>query len=121
MTPYVMLANRGTTAGVAGSVAGRNRTERSILRSLQLASAGAMLALGGALVTGRSPRIPAAALVGATVLKSVLFRRYVRHLQFDARDLAALAALQPALDVAYSAGITKGLLQLAKPGERSIS
>ncbi len=121
VTPYLMLANRGTAAGVVGSVAGRNRTERSILRALQLAGAGAMVALGAALVTGRSPRIPAAALLTATALKSVLFRRYVRHLRFDARDMAALAALQPALDVAYSAGITKGLLQLAKPGERSIS
>ncbi len=121
VTPYILLANRGTAAGVAGAQAGRNRTERSALRALQLTGAGAMLALAGALVTRRSPRPAVVALAAASAFKAFLFGRYVRHLRFGARDVAALAALQPALDLAYSAGIAKGLLQLARPGERSIS
>jgi GT2 family glycosyltransferase len=121
VTPYLMLANRGTTAGVMGAEAGRNRSERTTLRALQLAGTGAMVAIGAAAVTRRSPVPAALVLLGTTAIKSQLFRRYVEHLRFGPGDLAALAALQPALDVAYSMGIAKGLLQLAKPGERSIS
>lgn len=121
VTPYLMLANRGTVAGVAGPAAGRNRTERSALRALQLVGAGAMVAAGAALATRRSPLPPALVLLAAAGAKSALFGRYVRHLRFEPADLAALAALQPALDVAYATGIAKGLVQLATPGEHSIT
>jgi GT2 family glycosyltransferase len=121
VTPYLMLANRGTVQGVAGTAAGRNRTERSTLRALHLVGAGAMVGLGVAVATRRSLLPAGAVLVAATALKSSLFHRYVRHLRFEPRDVAALAALQPLLDMAYSTGIAKGLLQLAKPGERGIA
>ena len=121
VTPYLLIANRGTFDGVIGAKAGRNRTLRTTLRSLQLASAASWLGATVAVAT-RSRRAPAAVAVGATnLLKFVLFLRYVRHLKFEARDIAALAALQPALDVAYATGILKGLWQLFRPGERTIS
>jgi hypothetical protein len=60
--------------------------------------------------------------VAATgLLKSLLFMPYVRRLDFERRDVAALAALQPALDLAYAAGLVKGVWGLARPGERTIS
>jgi GT2 family glycosyltransferase len=121
VTPYLLLANRGTAQGVVGRTAGRNRTERSALRALQLAGGGAILALAGAAVAGRPTLRPAAVLAATTAVKTSLFSRYVRHLRFSPGDVVALAALQPALDLAYTAGIAKGLLQLARPGERSIA
>jgi GT2 family glycosyltransferase len=121
VTPYLLLANRGTAQGVVGRAAGRNRTQRSALRALQLAGGGAILALVGAAATRRSAAAPIAVLATTTAVKSSLFGRYVRHLRFSPGDFAALVVLQPALDLAYTAGIAKGLLQLAKPGERSIA
>ena len=46
---------------------------------------------------------------------------YLRHLRFGPVDIAALGALQPALDVAYSAGFVKGLTRVARRGEGTIS
>jgi GT2 family glycosyltransferase len=119
--PYLLLANRGTLNGIVGATAGRNRTLRMTLRALQLAGAASWLGLAAAVSTRRSPAPAAAAVVGTNLLKAALFLRYVRHLKFDSRDVAALAALQPALDVAYATGLVKGLWQLAGRGERTIS
>jgi hypothetical protein len=120
-TPYLLLANRGTLAGVAGATAGRNRTLRAALRALHLAGAASWLGLAAAISTRRSPAPAATVVVCTSLLKSGLFLRYVRHLQFDLRDLAALALLQPALDIAYTTGLLTGLWQLVRPGERTIS
>ena len=38
VTPYLLIANSGTVAGVAGASAGPNRTRRTLLRALQLSA-----------------------------------------------------------------------------------
>ena len=119
--PYILLLNRGASRGAVGATAGRNRTLRTTLRALQLASAVAWVGLAASVVARRL-RVPAAlALVGTNLLKAVLFLRYVRQLKFETRDVAALTALQPALDVAYATGVLKGLWHVLRPGERTIS
>jgi GT2 family glycosyltransferase len=120
VTPYLVLANRGTLAGVAGAEAGCNRTLRATLRACQLAGAAAWLALGAAVMTRRLRAPAVTAVVATNAIKSTLFLRYVRELRFDAGDLGSLAAVQPALDVAYGAGIAKGLWHLLGRGERTI-
>jgi GT2 family glycosyltransferase len=119
--PYLLLANRGTAAGVAGPAAGRNRSLRMMLRACQLAGAVTWVGLGAAAATRRWRGPAVAAVVAANALKSTLFVRYVRELRFDARDVGVLTAVQPALDVAYGTGIAKGLWQLAGRGERTIA
>lgn len=120
VTPYLLLANHGTAAGVTGALAGRNRTRRSALRALQLAGAAAWLGLGYAALSGRGIA-PAGAAVAATGLaKFALVRPYLRHLRFGATDVAALGALQPALDIAYATGIAKGLIRLADRREGAV-
>jgi len=109
VTPYLLLAERGTFRGIAGPVAGRNRTRRTALRALQLSGAGSMLLLVGSLGARRSPGTACVALALTSLAKGALFRRYVRSLGFDGGDVAALAALQPALDVAYATGFARGL------------
>jgi GT2 family glycosyltransferase len=118
--PYLLLANRGTFRGVAGPVAGHNRTRRAALRMLQLAGAASWLSLACATATRRSRVPPAAGVVTAALLKSCLFMPYVRRLSFNRHDVAALAALQPALDMAYAAGFVKGVWVLVR-GDRTIS
>lgn len=114
VTPYLLLANEGTRAGVAGEAAGPNRTRRTTLRALQLAGSLGWLALAGAAVSRRRMAPAAGALMAAGAAKTALFQPYVRHLRFGPGDVAALAALQPALDVAYTAGLASGLLRLAR-------
>lgn len=121
VTPYLVLANRGTLTGIAGESAGPNRTRRTALRALQLVGSVAWIGLGAAILTRRSPAPAAAAVLATGAAKSALFSRYLRHLRFGAGDAAALAALQPPLDVAYSAGFAKGLVRLLRPGERTVS
>jgi GT2 family glycosyltransferase len=119
--PYLLLANKGTIGGVAGATAGRNRVLRATLRAAQLAGAVSWLGLAVAVGTRRSTGPAVAALVGTNLVKSALFLRYVRDLRFDLRDVSALAALQPALDMAYAAGLVNGVWQLLRRGERTIS
>lgn len=121
VTPYLLLANRGTLHGIAGATAGRNRTLRTTLRTLQLVGAASWLAVAAAIGARRSPAPAAAAVAATSLLKSALFLPYVRHLRFGARDMVALAALQPALDLAYASGLLKGVLHLGRRGERTIS
>jgi GT2 family glycosyltransferase len=118
VTPYLLLANEGTVDGVIGETAGRNRQLRSSLRALQLAGAASWVALVASAATGRGKAPATAAVVGTGLIKFSLFLRYIRQLQFEAGDLAALAAIQPALDLAYASGILSGLRQLARRGER---
>lgn len=120
VTPYLILANRGTVQGVVGSAAGRNLTLRSGLRVLQLAGAASWVALGATMLARRSRAPAAAAVIGTSVVKSTLFFPYVRYLRFDRRDVGALAILQPALDLAYGTGCVKGLWHLVKRGDRTI-
>jgi GT2 family glycosyltransferase len=120
VTPYLLLANRGTLAGRVGATAGRNTTHRTTLRVFQLAGAATWLSLGIAVATRRARCSAVAAVLATNVLRSVLFVRYVRELRFDAGDIGSLAALQPALDVAYGTGVAKGLWHLATRQERTI-
>jgi GT2 family glycosyltransferase len=119
--PYLILSNKGTLGGVAGTTAGRNRTQRAMLRAAQLAGAASWIGLAVAAATRHSPAPAATALTGTSLVKSALFLRYVRDLKFDLRDVTALAALQPALDLAYAAGLVNGVWQLVRRGERTIS
>jgi GT2 family glycosyltransferase len=119
--PYLLLVNRGTLPGAAGAKAGRNRTQRSALRALQLLGGASWVWLGASLATRRPTAPPTALIVGTTLAKSALFGRYVRHLGFGRGDLAALAALQPALDLSYAAGFLKGLALLVRRGDRTIA
>ncbi len=119
--PYLLLASRGTLPGAVGATAGRNRTRRSMLRALQLLGGASWVWLATSLATRRPAAPPAALIVGTTLAKSGLFRRYVRHLRFGRGDLAALAAIQPALDLSYAAGFLKGLTLLVRRGDRTIA
>ena len=119
--PYLLIANRGTIAGVAGGTAGRNRALRMTLRALQLAGGASWLALAAAVTTRRPTTRAAVGVLATNLLKSSLFVRYMRALKFNAGDTVALLALQPALDLAYTTGLLKGLWQLVRPGERNIS
>lgn len=120
VTPYLLLANRGTVNGIVGETAGRNRTLRTTLRALQLAGAVSLGGVAVAMATRRTPVPALAAVAGTNALKAGLFARYVRHLKFEAGDTAALVALQPLLDVAYTTGFVKGLVGLARRGARSV-
>jgi GT2 family glycosyltransferase len=118
--PYLLLANRGTVAGAVGATAGRNRTLRTTLRALQLAGAVSWLSLAATVASRRSPVPATAAVVATNLCKSGLFLRYVRDLKFNAGDVSALAALQPALDIAYASGFLKGLWQLVRRREHTV-
>ena len=121
VTPYLLVANRGTVAGIAGASAGSNRTRRTTLRALQLLGCAAWLGLGVAAASRRGTGPATSLIVAVGAAKSALFLPYLRHLRFGPVNIAALGALQPALDVAYSAGFVKGLTRVARRGEGAIS
>jgi GT2 family glycosyltransferase len=118
--PYLVLANRGVLGGALGELAGRNRLLRTTLRALQLASAGSLIALAGASLTRRRSTPALIAVAGTNLAKAGLFSRYVRYLNFGRADIAALAVLQPALDMSYASGLVQGLWQLARREEHTV-
>jgi GT2 family glycosyltransferase len=121
VTPYLLLANRGTVRGIAGGEAGRNRTGRTALRALQLLGAAGWVIGSVELLRGAFPRRGAPILAATSALKIRLMSRYVRTLRFDLRDTAALIALQPLLDLAYATGVARGLALLALRRSDSIT
>jgi glycosyltransferase involved in cell wall biosynthesis len=119
--PHILLANRGTASGVLGARAGANRRRRTTLRALQLAGGG--LYLGALAATARRGRLwPwALGLAAAWAGKGALFSPHARHLRLRPADLLLLAALQPAMDLAFCAGLAEGLWRTAVlPGDGHI-
>lgn len=113
VNPTILLANRGTRAGVAGRRAGANRRARTMLRTLEIAGAAAIAGgIAGALL--RRPVMPwiglGAAALGA---KAALARPYAQAVGAGPADLATWAALQPAIDAAFCLGLAEGGLALA--------
>jgi cellulose synthase/poly-beta-1,6-N-acetylglucosamine synthase-like glycosyltransferase len=123
VTPYIFFGNRGTLAGVVGASAGPNRQRRALLRVLQISGGIVWLGLLLALATWQPTVliVLAAVLVVLNGVKLVLFRRHIAYLRFGVRDLAALAAVQPGLDVSYLVGVVQGTWQFLRPGERKIA
>jgi glycosyltransferase involved in cell wall biosynthesis len=119
--PYLLLAHRGTVLGISGEAAGRNRSIRAGLRLLQLAGAASSIWFVASIAVRRPSPAAAAAVVAVNVPKWRLFNRYVRQLHFEPQDIAALAALQPALDVAYTAGFIEGLWRARRGGIQPIA
>jgi GT2 family glycosyltransferase len=119
--PYLLLAHRGTMQGISGETAGRNRRNRKLLRVFQLSGAVSLVWLAGSMATRRGTGRASAAVVVANAPRWALFLRYIRKLRFGAGDVAALAALQPALDISYAAGVVKGLWRVRRGGSDQIN
>lgn len=112
VTPYLLMNGRGTVKGMAGRTAGRNRTSRSALRAFQLAGAAGWIAFALGLIARRRRTPGALLLAGSLAGKAALSARHRRDLGFDGQDTAALVLLQPMLDVAYAAGVARGMAAL---------
>jgi GT2 family glycosyltransferase len=119
-TPYILIAVPGSASGLLGARAGPNRTKRALLRAAQLAGAAALAAGALSLALGWSawPWLGAYALVLAARLALQL--RHALAVRLDPGEWLALVALQPALDVAYAAGIVEGLWLLVRGGAAAI-
>lgn len=119
-TPYILVAVPGSTAGLVGRHAGANRTRRALLRATQLGGGLGLAALALSLLLG-SPAWPwLVALGSAAALKLALQARHLGAVRFGAGEWLAFAACQPALDLAFTAGIVEGLALLARGRSRPI-
>jgi GT2 family glycosyltransferase len=119
-SPYILLAVDGSVSGLVGKSAGGNRTRRALLRLAQLAGglslAAAALAFGLGL-----PGWPVLGVFGvAAALKLAIQARHLRVVRFGAFEWLQLAAVQPALDLSYTAGMLEGLALLARGRSRPI-
>lgn len=113
--PYILLRQRGAVAGVWGRRAGGNRSARALLRASQLVAA-PLYPL--ALVAGW---LPAArwswwALAAVLALRGALLLRHLRLVRPSPTQSLAILALQPPLDLAYTAGVVSGIGRLALGG-----
>jgi GT2 family glycosyltransferase len=112
-TPYIVLAVRGSWRGLVGSEAGGNRTRRALLRALQLFGSAAWLFAMGALGAGAPAWLWAGPPLLVLAARLALQSRHARAVGFTAADWVAWAALQPAVDFAFGAGIVEGLWRVA--------
>lgn len=119
-TPYILLAVPGSAAGLVGRHAGANRSRRALLRAAQLGGGAALALLALALALGW-PAWPWLAALGiAATVKLALQARHLAAVRLGASEWLAFAACQPALDLAFSAGIVEGLVVLARGRSRPI-
>ena len=119
-TPYIVLVVRGSRAGLIGQRAGGNRRRRTLLRATQLASSAAYALVAVSLGAGWPAWLWGGALALVVTLKAVVFARHAQAVRFSARELCGFALLQPAFDIAFSAGVLEGFLQLARVRARPI-
>jgi len=107
--PFILLANRGTAAGIAGDSAGGNRTARMILRVVQLLGAASYVNLPLVLLLG-APTVcwllPLVLVFGAKLL---LFRLHMAVVRMGKARTALFWLLQIPADLAYTAGVFQGL------------
>jgi GT2 family glycosyltransferase len=115
-TPYIVLAVPGSREGLIGPVAGANRSRRALLRATQLAASAVYALVPLSLLAGWPGWAWGSALVLVAAARGALFARHARAVRFSAGELLAFVLLQPALDLAYTAGILEGLLHLARGG-----
>ena len=109
--PYIMIAARRASRGVAGGRAGRNRQSRLLLRLQQVGSSGI---LGLALVSAVLQHFALAVglVVGVLGTKALVFRKHLAFVHLSGREMLAFAALQPLLDASYTWGLCQGLARL---------
>ncbi len=115
-TPYIVLAVPGSRDGLVGASAGANRSRRTLLRATQLAASAVYTLVPLWLLAGWPGWVWGSALVLVGAARGALFARHARAVRFSAGELLAFVLLQPALDLAYTAGILEGLLRLARDG-----
>ncbi len=113
-TPYIVLAVPGSRQGLVGPNAGANRTRRALLRATQIGAAGAYALVPVSLLAGWPGFTWAAPLALAAAVRCALFARHARAVRFSPGELLRFVLLQPALDLAYTAGILEGLLRFAR-------
>ena len=112
-TPYIVLAVRGSSRGLVGPEAGANRTRRALLRATQLAGGAAWTLAALSLVAGGPVWLWAALPALVLAAKLALQAHHARAVRFSPGEWLAWAALQPVLDLSFSAGIAEGLWRVA--------
>ncbi len=119
--PYIVLAVPGSLAGLVGRHAGANRSRRTLLRATQLASSAAYALALASWTFGWPAWLWGGALGLVALVKAALFARHARAVHFSLAELGAFVALQPALDLAFTAGVAEGFWQLARGRGRPIA
>jgi GT2 family glycosyltransferase len=119
-TPYILLAVRGSLAGLVGRRAGANRSRRTLLRATQIAGSAAcgLAALSWLAGWPAWPWWGALALVA--VVRGALFAGHALAVRFSPVELVGFVLLQPALDLAFTTGVIEGFWQLARGRARPI-
>lgn len=112
--PYILLRTPKSGAGVVGARAGSNRRARAILRGSQMAAVAVYAWTIAAIVAGFAWWTWAGPLGALFLAKALIFGRHLRAVPLGLGELVAFFALQPALDVAYTAGFAQGLWLLAR-------
>ncbi len=119
-TPYILFAVPGSVGGLVGPHAGANRTRRALLRATQLGGSAAYAIVLVSLLAGWPAWLWGGVLGLVAAAKLALQARHARAVRFSAGEWLAFAALQPAFDLAYTAGLLEGLWQLVRGRSRPI-
>jgi GT2 family glycosyltransferase len=117
VSPYLVLHNPSTRAGLLGPKAGKNRSRRMMMRVTHIGGTLAYAALAAALLTRRRRTQAGALVAGVGIVKAGLLRPQVRAVQPSPSAVLVVAVLQPAFDLAFSYGIVEGLLALRETDE----
>lgn len=112
--PYIVLMNRGTSAGVIGPPAGPNRQRRAFLRLLQLISTACYLVAFVSFLRGLPAVMVISPLASVLIAKVILFSRHLKAVPLSPLHFAGFLLCQPLLDLNYTWGVLQGLFLLKK-------
>lgn len=118
--PYIVLAVPGSLSGLVGRHAGANRSRRTLLRATQLAASVLYALLAGSWLAGWPVWLWGSALGLVAAVRAALFSKHVPVVGFSPGELVAFVLIQPALDVAFTAGVVEGFWLLARGRSRPI-
>jgi len=119
-TPYILFAVPGSVRGLVGPHAGANRTRRALLRATQLAGGAACALVPLSLLAGWPAWLWGGALALVAAAKLALQARHARAVRLSAGEWLGFLAFLPAFDLAFTAGMLEGFVQLARGRGRPI-
>jgi GT2 family glycosyltransferase len=119
-TPYILFAVPGSVRGLVGPHAGANRTRRALLRATQLAGGAACALVPLSFLAGWPAWLWVGALGLVAAAKLALQARHARAMRLSAGEWLGLVTLLPAFDLAFTAGMLEGFVQLARGRGRPI-
>ena len=110
VAPSILFHSSEARQGIFGKKSGENRFRRGLLRLNHLISSFAYVMSALLIPTGTTLAAKTLPLLAIVLMKLYLFLPHMRAIRLNFAELALFVAVQPLMDLSYSAGFAQGLV-----------